>query len=1113
MGNTDRKSPEHADERPSEPAGDRSSAPAGKGLPAYAELDCLSNFTFLTGASHPEELVRTAAELGYRAIALADDCSLAGVVRAWREARRHGLHLIIGSRFRPRGQAFELIILARDHDGHGALSRLITRARLRSPKGQYHFTLEDLWTTAEPAPEPAPEPAVRNPAVQEAAASATASAQPQHTVPLPGCLLILKPDYDAPAACLPALEQLQPAFRGRLWLGLYLPQGDHDARHRHALTGWAGTLDLPLVALGGVQMHRRSRQPLHDTLCAIRTGRPIVRCGTELRPNAEHALRSRLRLANLYPAQALAQTLVIARQCIFSLDTLRYQYPEANVPPGVAASQYLRDECLAGAARRYPGGLTPSARRQLDDELSLVCELGYEAYFLTVYDLVRHARRQGILCQGRGSAANSMICYCLGITEVDPIARDLLFARFISRERGEPPDIDVDFEHQRREEIIQYVYDTYGRDHAALTAVVITYRRRSALRDTGKALGIAPDRVEQAARTLRHTSDPAVMRDTLQALCPEQGSLWATLASELTGFPRHLSQHPGGFVIARQRLDALVPLENAAMPGRSVIQWDKDDLDTMGLLKVDILALGILSALRECARWVLWRRRRPWALADIPWDDPDTFAMIRKADTVGVFQIESRAQMSMLPRLQPRCFHDLVIQVAIVRPGPMQGGMVHPYLRRRQGLEAADYPSPAIRQILERTLGIPIFQEQAMRLSMVAAGFSAGEADQLRRSMAAWRRTGEIAAFHDRLRAGMAQNGYSADFAESLIRQLDGFGEYGFPESHAASFARLAWISAWLKCHEPEAFLVALLNAQPMGFYAPSQLVQDARRHGVVILPVDVRHSQAGATLEYPVESPSTPPWHAAPPGALADPGKPAARPAVRLGLQQVRGLSHTAMQAIVACRDSAPIRSIQDLAARAGLDAGAMRALAAANAFAGLAAHRGEAHWQAALPRPPGLLRTAPLAEGPPPDLPSPDEGENLVADYAALGLTLGRHPLALLRQELARRGFRTAAELTGQYPDRRLARGCGLVTTRQRPHTAHGTVFITLEDETGPLNVILHAREADRQHATLVGARLMGVYGIWQRQQGVCHLIGRRLVDLSPLLGQLSTHSRDFH
>ncbi|HUH40697.1 MAG TPA: error-prone DNA polymerase, partial [Castellaniella sp.] len=652
-------------------------------------------------------------------------------------------------------------------------------------------------------------------------------------------------------------------------------------------------------------------------------------------------------------------------------------------------------------------------------------------------------------------------------------------------------DIDVDFEHHRREEVIQYVYTRYGRSHAALTAVVITYRHRSALRDTGKALGITASQIEDAARRLRRVRDPAVIRATLSAVSPEQGSTWATLIEALVGFPRHLSQHPGGFVIARQRLDELVPLENAAMPGRSVIQWDKDDLDTMGLLKVDILALGMLTVLRDCATLVGQRLGHDWSLVDIPKDDPGTFGMIQQADTVGVFQIESRAQMSMLPRLRPQSFYDLVIQVAIVRPGPMQGGMVHPYLRRRQGLEAEDYPSPEVRAVLKRTLGIPIFQEQAMRLAMVAAGFSAGEADQLRRAMAAWRRTGEIASFHERLRSGMARKGYTAAFAEGLILQLEGFGEYGFPESHAASFARLAWASAWLKHHEPEAFLAALLNAQPMGFYAPSQLVQDARRHGVVVLPVDVRHSADGACLEN-------------------NPGKP--RPAVRLGLSQIQGLSQAARQAIIDCRGQASITSIQDLSIRARLDARDMRALAAANAFANLSEHRRQGHWQATLPRPPGLLRAAEIIEGSSPQLPPPTEGESLVADYAALGLTLGRHPLCLLREQLTQRGFRTAAELVGHYPDRRLSRACGLVTTRQRPHTANGTVFVTLEDETGPLNVIVHAREAEQQHSILVGAALMGVYGIWQRHQGVCHLIGRRLVDLSPLLGALSTRSRDF-
>ena len=1041
-------------------------------LPDYAELDCLSNYTFLTGASHPEELVERAAALGYSALALSDECSLAGVVRAWEAARERQFPLLIGSRFRlADSPGWTLIILAQDRDGYGKLSRLITQARRHSTKGCYRFTLRDLLIPAEDQADLAG---------------------------LPGCLLIMRPDPDDfLPRCEPALRCLLPVFADRLWLGLHLLQGDHDAAHLRALRELSHRHHVPLVALGAAEMHVRSRQPVHDSLCALRWNRPLAECGQLLRPNTEHALRNRLRLARLYPADTLAQTLRVARRCTFTLDNLRYQYPREIVPAGMTPTAYLRGECLAGVRRRYPGGAPPAVSEQLDQELTLVEELHYEPYFLTVYDLVRFARSRNILCQGRGSAANSLICYCLGITEVDPLASNLLFARFISRERGEPPDIDVDFEHNRREEVIQYLYTRYGRHRAALTAVVTRYRHRSALRDAGRALGVGMDLITRAGKLLRHVRDPQETLATLESLCgPDQAAQWASLQRALTGFPRHLSQHPGGFVIAQDRLDTLVPLENAAMPDRSVIQWDKDDLDAMGLLKIDVLALGMLTALRLCEALVARRRGSLWTLPAIPPHDEATFSMIRKADTVGVFQIESRAQMSMLPRLKPACFYDLVIQVAIVRPGPMQGGMVHPYLRRRQKQEAVDYPSEAVRHILERTLGIPIFQEQAMRLAIAAAGFSPGEADQLRCAMAAWRRTGSVNAFHARLRAGMLARGYSQDYIERLIRQLEGFGEYGFPESHAASFARLAWQSAWLKCHEPEAYLAAMLNAQPMGFYSPSQLVQDARRHGVRVLPVCVNHSAPEAILEEVTDTRGT----------------TGARPAVRLGFSQILGLSGSVMQAITAARQTGPYASIEDLRIRAGLQTRDLQTLARANALVELTPDRRTGQWQAALLHAPRLLHEAPIHERETPALPALSEGEQTLADYATQGLTLGRHPIAFLREELSQRRFCTARTLNAGFPDRRLARACGLVVSRQQPQTAGGTVFVTLEDETGPVNIIIPAREAAANRSALLHASLMGVYGVWQRQQGVCHLKARRLVDLSTLLGTLRTRSRDF-
>jgi error-prone DNA polymerase len=721
---------------------------------------------------------------------------------------------------------------------------------------------------------------------------------------------------------------------------------------------------------------------------------------------------------------------------------------------------------------------------------------------------VRFARERGILCQGRGSAANSVACYCLGITEVDPSRMSVLFERFISRERNEPPDIDVDFEHQRREEVIQYLYGKYGRERAAIAATVITYRPKSALRDVGKALALAPAQVDRLAKSLawwdrRDALEKRMLECGLDPGSREMGLL-VELVNALTGFPRHLSQHTGGFVISRGPLAQLVPVENAAMPERSVIQWDKDDLDALGLLKVDVLALGMLSAIRRALDLVNRHRDPPLTMEEIgrAGDDPAVFEMIRRADTIGVFQIESRAQMSMLPRLKPREFYDLVIEVAIVRPGPIQGGMVHPYLRRRQGLEPVAYPSAAVKEVLERTLGVPIFQEQVMQLAIVAAGFSPGEADQLRRSMAAWRRKGGLERFQPRLINGMKERGYSAEFAEQIFRQICGFGEYGFPESHSASFALLAYVSAWLKHYEPAAFLAALLNSQPMGFYAPSQLVQDARRHGVEVRPVDVTVSEWECTLESDGKTSSLVTRHP----SLSS------RPAVRLGLLMIKGLAQAAAERIVAARALAPFSGVEELASRARLNRRDLRSLADAGALAALSGHRRLAHWQAAgaEARPP-LLRGAPIAEAQP-ALAAPGEGEELVADYRSLGLTLGRHPLALLRRRLERMRLATASDLHA-LPDGTPGRTAGIVTSRQCPGTANGVVFVTLEDETGYVNVVVWRDLVERQRRELLGSSLLGVHGVIQREGEVVHLVARRLMDHSRLLGKLVTASRDFH
>ncbi|HYD79206.1 MAG TPA: error-prone DNA polymerase [Paucimonas sp.] len=1040
-------------------------------LPAYAELQCASNFTFLRGASHAEELAARAAQLGYRALAITDECSVAGVVRAHGAAKDIGLHLIIGSQFQlvddSGDPAFSLVILARNREGYGNLCELITLGRTRAEKGTYRLLPSDLAAPAKGY---------------------------EHLRGMPDCFVLLAPRYGIEQAEL--LEQarwVKRTFPGRAWIALTLLLQSRDDWHRDTVERVAQQAGLPLVATGDVCMHVRSRKPLQDTLTAIRLGMPIAECGYGLAQNAEQHLRSRVRLANIYPREALEESVRIARQCTFSLDELRYEYPDELVPPGETPATYLRKEAWIGAHRRFPGGIPAKVQDQIERELRLIGEMRYEPYFLTVYDIVSFARRQGILCQGRGSAANSAVCYCLGITEVDPTTTTLLFERFISKERGEPPDIDVDFEHQRREEVIQYIYAKYGRLRAALTAVVICYRPKSVLRDVGKALGVDPAIVDQVAKSHRwwDSKKELAQRFVECGFDPEStvARHWADIALRLMNFPRHLSQHPGGFVIARGKLSRLVPIENAAMPERSVVQWDKDDLDALGLLKVDILALGMLSMLRRAFDLITAWRGEPFAMHDVPREDPATYDMICRADTIGVFQIESRAQMSMLPRLRPRVFYDLVVQVAIVRPGPIQGGMVHPYLQRRQNREAVVYPKEDLRPALERTLGVPIFQEQVMQIAILAADFTPGEANELRRSMAAWRRKGDMEKFQEKLRTGMARNGYETEFVEAIIRQIHGFAEYGFPESHAASFALLAYASSWLKCHEPAIFLAALLNSQPMGFYSPSQLVQDARRHGVEVRPVDIVHSGWEATLEQ---------------GASA-------QPAVRLGFNMVSGLAAEAGWRIEEARAIEPFADLGDLALRARLTRHDLQMLAHADALRPLAGNRREALWQAvAGEADKGVLRHAPIREEAV-RLEAPSEGQDIAADYASVGLTLGRHPVALLRAALTKRKF-LPAEVLNTFADRQLARACGIVTGRQRPQTAKGTMFVTLEDETGFVNVIVWPALIETFRRELLASTLLGVYGVWQCESNVRHLVAKRLVDLSPLLGGLSTRSRDF-
>jgi error-prone DNA polymerase len=1041
-------------------------------------LHCISNFSFLRGASHPEELVARAKEEGYAALAITDECSLAGVVRAHIEAKKCALKLVVGSEFR-LDDGLRLVLLATDRESYGNLAALITRGRRSAVKGSYRLSRADLGDG------------------------------------IAGCLALWLPGRvpDADEA-----RWLKPRFRDALWIAVERLLEADDAKRCADLAEIASTLGLPLVAAGDVHMHARGSRALQDTLTAIRLKTTIAQAGHALHPNGERHLRPLATLERLFPAAWLAETLAIAARCRFSLDELRYEYPEEIVPAGETPAAYLRRLTEEGFARRFPAAGTPpkdraKVRALIERELALIAEKRYEAFFLTVYDIVKFARDHGILCQGRGSAANSAVCYCLGVTEVNPSCTEVLFERFISRERDEPPDIDVDFEHQRREEVIQYIYRKYGRDRAALTATVICYRPRSALRDVGKALGLDLTQVDRLAKAVgwwdgRQALPERIEDAGLDAESPVIRQLSA-LVTSLLGFPRHLSQHTGGFVISRGPLSHLVPTENAAMPERTVIEWDKDDLDALGLLKVDVLALGMLTAIRRALDLLSARYGRRLSLADIDpsMSDDAVYDMIGHGDTVGVFQIESRAQMAMLPRLKPKCYYDLVIEVAIVRPGPIQGGMVHPYLKRRQNTALAVYPKPEVRSVLERTLGVPIFQEQVMQLAVVAAGFTPGESDQLRRSMAAWKRKGGLEHLEKRLLDGMRANGYDDQFARQIYQQILGFGEYGFPESHAASFALLVYVSSWLKCYEPAAFTCALLNSQPMGFYSPSQLTQDLRRHGGTILPADACRSDWECTLEAIGEA-------QAPPDAgkaMVTPSR-SPQPALRLGLCLVKGLSEAGGKRIAAARASKPFDDVADLVRRAELNRHDIEALAAAGALAQLSGHRRRALWDVSgIERMPPLLAEAPIGDAVP-VLTPPDEGDNIIADYASLGLTLGRHPLALLRHRLQRQRMLTAAQLHA-LPHGRVTRVTGLVTGRQRPGTASGVTFVTLEDETGMINVIVWRDLAERQRKELLRANLLTVYGTLEREGEVVHLIAARLHDQTALLGKLATRSRDFH
>lgn len=1064
-------------------------------LPRYAELHCISNFSFQRGASHPQELVRRAYDLGYEALAITDECSVAGVVRAWsgwkeyreflhKQEQQTGKHhlrddfrLLYGSEF-DFGDG-RLVALARHLEGWGGLCEFITAARTTTaPKGQYlvGWDLSDFSLLQQ------------------------------------GCEILYAPrreGFDAQALHA-RLAWLKQRFGASLWLAVELDNRIDDDLWLATLRDAGERAGVPLVAAGDVHMHVRSRKPLQDVLTAVRLGRAVAECGVQLQANAEKRMRRRVDLDKLYPRELLDATLQVLRRCDFQLEEIRYNYPQETVPKGMTPTEGLRHLTYAGAARRYPQGIPDKVRKLLERELELIAECNYEMYFLTVHDIVRFAREERkILCQGRGSAANSVVCFCLGITAMDPMESEPLLERFISRDRrNEPPDIDVDFEHERREEVIQYIYEKYGRQRSAIAAVVIGYRTRSAIRDVGKAMGV-PDALIDAFAKDHYWFEDRLAPERLARMAQQTGcevephrlQLWLELTWQLMAFPRHLSQHVGGFVLTQTQLTRLVPVENASMKDRSIIQWDKDDLEDMGLMKVDVLALGMLTAIRRCLDFVAQRRGVPFSIYDVADRDTATYEMIQRADTVGVFQIESRAQMSMLPRLKPATFYDLVVEVAIVRPGPISGGMVHPYLKareRRDRKEPIVYEKPELEKALGRTLGVPIFQEQVMEISMIAAGFTATEADALRRAMAAWKRKGGVHKFQQKLIQGMLDKGYSEEFAQRISKQIEGFGDYGFPESHAYSFALLAYKSSWLKCHEPEAFLAAMLNSQPMGFYSPSQLVQDAARHGVQVLPPDVSHSGWDSQLGSDSNS---------------------SRPPVRLGLRLVGGLSEEGGKRIEQARVQGPFASVEDMALRAALDSKDLKALAAGDALKSLAGHRRQQVWEAAgQQRAPALLREAPIAEAGLELAPS-QEGEEIVFDYASLGLTLRRHPLALLRPRLQRMRLLTADELA-QLPHGRRAGACGIVTVRQQPQTANGTIFVTLEDETGPVNVIVwkHVREAQRE--ALLGSRLLAVRGVWQRDVDsgghVKHLVAEQMEDLTPLLGRLAKQrasSRDFH
>jgi error-prone DNA polymerase len=1118
----------------------------------YVELHCKSNFSFLEGASHADELFERAQDLGYAGLAITDRNSLAGIVKAHAAAKQFQVPMIVGVELHPVDGP-PLVVWPTDRAAYGRLCRLLSRGRLRREKGGCEIHWQDIAELNEGLVAGI---LLRQPVIDELPAADMQHFSDDEALPweqrvevgahqsldkgpylragegggsgLPGPTLLLGDETlrTLPTAgSFPAAEFDPGDDRGWLaWLNIFrdifqdrsyvfaeLHRGVDDRAKLSRLCSLSARSQVPLVAGGDVYYHHPERSLLHDCLLATRFACTMDQIRSQRLSNSQHHLRTLEDIDRAYRSvpEALAKTNEIAARCQFNLDDLRYEYPVELAPDGQTPIQFLKRQTWEGAKRRYPSGVPSRIIEQLRHELTLIEELGYEAYFLTVWDLVRYARLRGILCQGRGSAANSVVCYCLEITSVDPHRLDLLFERFISRERNEAPDIDVDFEHQRREEVLQYIYEKYGRHRAGMTATVITYRLKSAIRDCGRALGISLDRIDGLSKLV----DARLAEGTLADRCLESGidpasdigQRFLYLVQNLVGFPRHLSQHVGGMVMTQGWLCELCPLENASMDGRTVIQWDKNDLDELGILKVDCLSLGMLSAIHRSFDMVFRHYRRKLTLATVPQEDSDVYDMICRADTVGVFQIESRAQMSMLPRLRPRCYYDLVIEVAIVRPGPIQGQMVHPYLKARRSGVQPDYPTEEIRQVLARTMGVPIFQEQAMKLAVVAAGFTPGEADQLRRAMAAWRRPGVIDQFRKKLLEGMRSRGLSETFAEQVFTQIRGFGEYGFPESHAASFALLVYVSCWLKHHYPAVFCAAVINSQPMGFYAPAQLVADAKEHGVQVAGVDVNSSDWDCTLECAA-------------GSELAAMRPEKEWQLRLGLRLIRGLAESIGREIVRVRNEGRFKDLADFTRRTRLGQAVVTRLADAGALGSLTGDRRAAYWQSlAQDR---SVRDLSLFEATgadddetlPESLQPMEPIEEVFADYQTTGLSLRAHPVSFVREQLKKMRVSTASELK-QLADGKFVRVAGLVLLRQRPGTAKGITFVTLEDETGSMNLVLKPEIWEKFYKPARRSNAWLVHGVLENREGIVHVVVGRLEDLSAQVGGLVVKSRDFH